>query len=36
MRLNPPTFIGSKVKEDPHGFIDEIEKIFRVMHAIDS
>lgn len=36
MRLNPPTFISSKVEEDPRGFIEEMEKIFRVMHATDS
>ena len=34
MRLNPPTFTGSKVEEGPEGFV-EMEKIFRVMHAID-
>lgn len=28
MRLNPPMFTGSKVEEDPQGFIDELEKIF--------
>lgn len=33
MRLNPQNFTGSKVYEDPQWFIDEIEKIFRVMHA---
>ncbi|XP_047263628.1 uncharacterized protein LOC124896136 [Capsicum annuum] len=29
MRMNPPKFFGAKVKEDPQGFIDEIEKIFK-------
>lgn len=33
MRLSPPVFTSSKVEEDPQHFIDEIEKIFRVMHA---
>lgn len=33
MRLNPPVFTGSKPEEDPQDFIDEMEKIFRVMHA---
>ena len=36
MRLNPPTFTGSKVEKDPQGFVDKIEKNLRVMHAIDS
>lgn len=35
MRLIPPTFTGSKVKEDPQNFIDEMEKIFHVMHSTD-
>ncbi|KAF3664442.1 hypothetical protein FXO38_10115 [Capsicum annuum] len=30
MRLNPLILIGSKVKEDSQGFIDEIKKIFKV------
>ena len=33
MRLSPSTFTGSKIEEDPQGFVDEIEKIFRVMQA---
>lgn len=36
MRMNPPTFIVSKVEEYPQGFIDDMEKIFRVMYASDS
>lgn len=35
MSLNPPTFKGSKIEEDPQEFIDEIEKIFGVMNASD-
>lgn len=31
MKLNPPTFTGVKVDEDTQGFMDEIEKIYRVM-----
>lgn len=34
MRLNPPTFQGVMVEEYPQGFLDEMEKIFCVMHAI--
>lgn len=36
MMLNSPTYLGSRAEEDPQAFIDEIEKIFRVMHASDS
>lgn len=36
LRLNPPTFIGTKVDEDPQAFIDKIKKIFRVMHTSDN
>lgn len=35
MRLNLPTFIGFRLEEDLQGFVDKIEKIFRVMHATD-
>lgn len=35
IRLNSLTFIGSKVEKDLQGLIDEMEKIFRVIHAID-
>ena len=27
MRMNPPTFHGTKVDEDPHCFIDEVLKV---------
>ena len=30
-RINPPTFYGSKVEEDPQEFNDEIYKIFNAM-----
>ena len=31
MRMNPPTFHGTKVDEDPHGFIDQV---FNVVDAM--
>ena len=31
MRMNPPTFYGTKVDEDPQGFIDELFKMVDVM-----
>ena len=27
MRMNPPTIYGTKVEEDPQGFIDEVSKV---------
>ena len=30
-RMNPPTFFGSKVEEDPQGFIDEVLKVLEAM-----
>ena len=33
MRMNPPKFTGTKVEEDPQEFVDEMEKIFRVMYV---
>lgn len=35
IRMNRSTFTGCKVKEDLRGFVNEIEKIFRVLHASD-
>ncbi|XP_070007597.1 uncharacterized protein [Nicotiana sylvestris] len=34
--MKPPVFTGSKKDEDPQNFIDEVKKIFRVMHATDT
>ena len=31
MRMNPPIFHGTKVDEDPQGFIDEVLKVVDVM-----
>ncbi|KAF3677275.1 Formate dehydrogenase, mitochondrial [Capsicum annuum] len=33
MRMNPPKFTGIEVEEDPLEFMDEMEKIFKVMHV---
>ncbi|XP_055818591.1 uncharacterized protein LOC129887498 [Solanum dulcamara] len=35
LRMNPPTFTGSKVDEDPQNFIDEMWKILKAMHATE-
>jgi len=32
MRMNPPKFSSTKVEEDPQEFMDEMEKIFKIMH----
>ncbi|XP_049364360.1 uncharacterized protein LOC125829150 [Solanum verrucosum] len=31
VRMSPPTFLGSKVGEDPQEFLDEVYKIFQAM-----
>ncbi|XP_075076654.1 uncharacterized protein LOC142163281 [Nicotiana tabacum] len=36
LNMKPPVFTGSKKDEDPQNFIDEVQKIFRVMHATDT
>ena len=33
VRMNPPEFLGSQINKDPQNFIDEIRKIFEVMHV---
>ncbi|XP_070025080.1 uncharacterized protein [Nicotiana sylvestris] len=34
--MKPPVFTRSKKDEDPQNFIDEVQKIFQVMHATDT
>ncbi|KAF3668526.1 putative ribonuclease H protein-like [Capsicum annuum] len=31
MKMGPPAFMGVKVEKDPHGFLDELEKIFQLV-----
>lgn len=33
MKINPSTFTGVKVEEDPQAFLDKMEKMFRVMQT---
>lgn len=33
MRINPPEFIGSSVKEDLKNFMEELYNVFVVMHV---
>nr|AAT39297.2 Gag-pol protein, putative [Solanum demissum] len=34
--MNPLSFIGSSTTEDPENFIEELKKIFEVMHVVDT
>ena len=34
--MNPPSFMGSSTTEDPEDFIEELKKIFDVMHVADT
>ena len=36
LKMNPPSLIGSRTTEDPENFVEEIKKIFGVMHFIDA
>ncbi|XP_060172507.1 uncharacterized protein LOC132603455 [Lycium barbarum] len=36
MSLNPPKFFGSKPDEDPQGFIDEILRTLKIVHASET
>ncbi|XP_059294410.1 uncharacterized protein LOC132047375 [Lycium ferocissimum] len=36
LNIKPPIFTRSKKEEDPQNFIDDVQKIFRLMHAIDT
>ncbi|XP_070036828.1 uncharacterized protein [Nicotiana tomentosiformis] len=36
LNMKPPVFTGSRKDEDPKNIIDDVQKIFQVMHAIDT
>ncbi|XP_075103258.1 uncharacterized protein LOC142177970 [Nicotiana tabacum] len=36
LNMKPPVFTGSKKDKDPQNFIDEVQKIFRVINATDT
>ncbi|WMV38353.1 hypothetical protein MTR67_031738 [Solanum verrucosum] len=36
LRMNPPSFTGSSTTEDPENFIEELKKVFEVMHVADT
>ncbi|WMV28612.1 hypothetical protein MTR67_021997 [Solanum verrucosum] len=33
LRMNPPSFTGSSVTENPENFIEELKRVFDVMHV---
>ncbi|KAK4729884.1 hypothetical protein R3W88_022872 [Solanum pinnatisectum] len=35
LRMNPPSFTGSSVTEDLENFVEELQKVFKIMHVID-
>ena len=35
LRINPPSFTGSKTTEDPENFIEELKKVYEVMYVVD-
>jgi len=34
--MNPPSFTGSSVTEDPENFIEELQNFFEIMHVVDA
>ncbi|KAH0729719.1 hypothetical protein KY290_000849 [Solanum tuberosum] len=36
LRMNPPSFTGSSTAEDPENFIEELKKVFDVIHVTDT
>ena len=34
--MNPPSFTGSNTTEDPKNFIEELKKVYEVIHVIDA
>ncbi|KAK4721360.1 hypothetical protein R3W88_011593 [Solanum pinnatisectum] len=35
LRMNSPDFTNSSVTEDPENFVEELQKVFKVMHVAD-
>ncbi|KAH0652537.1 hypothetical protein KY289_030215 [Solanum tuberosum] len=36
LRINPPSFTGTNVTEDPENFVEVLKKNFEILHAIDA
>ncbi|KAH0693675.1 hypothetical protein KY285_020772 [Solanum tuberosum] len=36
LRMNPPSFTGSSTTKNPESFVEELKKVFEVMHVADT
>ncbi|KAH0674527.1 hypothetical protein KY290_024941 [Solanum tuberosum] len=36
LRMNPPSFTCSSVTEDPENFVEDLQKVFEIMHVTDA
>ncbi|WMV09134.1 hypothetical protein MTR67_002519 [Solanum verrucosum] len=36
LSINPPEFTSSSVTRDPNNFVEELQKVFEVMHVVDA
>ena len=36
LRMNAPSFIGLSTIEDMENFVEELKKVFNVMHVVDA
>ncbi|WMV08768.1 hypothetical protein MTR67_002153 [Solanum verrucosum] len=36
LRMNPPSFTGSSTTKDLENFIEELQKVFEIMHIVDA
>ena len=36
LKINPPRFTGLSTTEDLENFVDELKKVFEVMHVVDT
>ena len=34
--MNPPSFTDLSTNEDPNNFVEELKKVFNVMHVVDA
>jgi len=35
LRMNPSSFTGSSFTEDPENFVEDLQKVFEIMHVTD-
>ncbi|WMV40971.1 hypothetical protein MTR67_034356 [Solanum verrucosum] len=36
LRMNPPSFTSSSVTEDLENFVEELHKVFKILHVTDT